>query len=1228
MAKKKQWEVGDTVVTTTNTKYEDTGEIVAVRGAGWYSVRLSNTQEIVKMRSSQLQQSVVAEGHTPSTGNPTFESTPGPTLTADAGRSPEFPPPAPFIQDLDALLEESHQAEDAPSNPTEAELVKQVAYHASFDKWVVFTDLHCAPSTLNTTLQVLDSVHQTALDNNAGVLFLGDFWHHRGTLRVDCLNAVLKAFSRWQVPMIMIPGNHDQVTLGGHDHGLTPLGNAYRVGGNKGDDDVAGPLIFSYPTVFRNALFVPHIRDIATMESVLQSKHAQQASALFVHAEVKGALMNDLLISTHGIPPATFPAHKHIYSGHFHKPHIVESQQTVAGKLTTTAIEYLGSPYQVSLSEAEQEKQLVILDQDWRCETRIPLDVGRRHFKVASLDELSQLQLQDEKTDLDCTRSVRKGDRVVVTLPKPNILDKPLESPSMKTCIQNLREAGVMVEVREDTSRFFPTMLPGSVTDLMPENMSPESTWRAYLQDAEMRESLDDDTYKALLGSGLEILQELDEDGTNGKETDQFDLRLSQVTIHGFGPFRGSIVYPLDNRGLVLLRGSNGDVGPDSNGSGKSSLAMAALWALTGSLDARPSMDMKVADVVNDDSKTARVTMEGSINGVAFVISRTKTATRGDLTFLLDGVDMTTQSVKETQALIEEKLGVDSELLLRTVFHGQHDTKGLLDATDAKLKDELSLVVPLDLWQAAAANARAKARNAKKRSDELEGMKQLREGDASLLTKKVGQAKVLKESKEYRMKKAKDKMIKVVGELERLSLNSSSWPNSENIQNDLEAVSKKIHDLSAVYDSKVAERDAQLDPLRKKLDEVSSLVNSIQQQQMMVETQVVKARINFDNARVEVEKLEVKWSLDLSKNLSPEIVPPDLCPTCFQPLASEGMDHDHANIKKRIEEEVAGARLILDTSQALLNSTVVASEDISNALESEKQVQNDLFVEVKRLSEEWEIELQGLQKDIHEERKLQNELTMQLSSLVKESQLAAQKEAVTASFLIEQAAYENAREAVESLDAELDAAANLLKHIELDQEEQEKTRRLLMEVAERCGQRGVQGFVLQNVVDSLQQIAQRYLDLLSEGCQHLELSLEAGEKISRNAFVRGADGDFKQRPLSTLSGGQWRRCSLALSFAFAELLARRGRLKSSLLVLDEPLTHLDRSGRTKFGEAVRQMVSGTLDDTLTFGLDFSTVILILQDLSAEELEEAFDRMDTVVRENGESYVRLDEGSQG
>jgi hypothetical protein len=61
------------------------------------------------------------------------------------------------------------------------------------------------------------------------------------------------------------------------------------------------------------------------------------------------------------------------------------------------------------------------------------------------------------------------------------------------------------------------------------------------------------------------------------------------------------------------FEGSNRESGPDSNGSGKSSLAMATLWALTGTLDARRSMDMKVADVVNDDSKVRHRKLESTV---------------------------------------------------------------------------------------------------------------------------------------------------------------------------------------------------------------------------------------------------------------------------------------------------------------------------------------------------------------------------------------------------------------------------------------------------------------------------------------------------------------------------------------------------------------------------------------------------------------------------------------
>ena len=40
----------------------------------------------------------------------------------------------------------------------------------------------------------------------------GDFWHVRGSLPVQPLNAVLQEFKSWKQPTLMLVGNHDQVT--------------------------------------------------------------------------------------------------------------------------------------------------------------------------------------------------------------------------------------------------------------------------------------------------------------------------------------------------------------------------------------------------------------------------------------------------------------------------------------------------------------------------------------------------------------------------------------------------------------------------------------------------------------------------------------------------------------------------------------------------------------------------------------------------------------------------------------------------------------------------------------------------------------------------------------------------------------------------------------------------------------------------------------------------------
>eukprot|EP00775_Hariotina_reticulata_P008697 gene8697-8878_t len=57
-----------------------------------------------------------------------------------------------------------------------------------------------------------------------------------------------------------------------------------------------------------------------------------------------------------------------VYLGHYHFPHTVNN----------TSITYIGSPYQVSFSEAGQQKRLLLLDDHWKMSGQVPLDIGRR----------------------------------------------------------------------------------------------------------------------------------------------------------------------------------------------------------------------------------------------------------------------------------------------------------------------------------------------------------------------------------------------------------------------------------------------------------------------------------------------------------------------------------------------------------------------------------------------------------------------------------------------------------------------------------------------------------------------------------------------------------------------------------------------------------------------------------------------------------------------------------
>lgn len=459
--------------------------------------------------------------------------------------------------------------------------------------YVVLSDLHVKRETVSTCVQALKIAHAEALKRDAGILFLGDFWHARGALPVEPLNLILKELEAWAVPVVMIPGNHDLISRTGNGVSLVPL--ATTLGANN-------CLLITRPSVCLDALFLPYMHEVPKLKAALgQARHCvQDINAIFCHVEVAGARLADKIISkasSRSVSPTDFPAKLRVYSGHLHRPHSVADN-----------IRYVGSPYEVSAAEQGQEKSLLVLDRKagWAVVDSIPIQVGPRHLTIHAQGS-------------DPVPEVRPEDRVIVQTYSQ-------EDDKMKNLVKQLRERGIRVEIQvvtdggnlyamkhfDDTDPFAPAeprISPGALSniDLFQEyatikNLEPKVT-----------------------RAGKDLLREVSgkapthQTSISGKDV---VIEWDSVTLRGFGSFLGPMSYPLHNRGLVLITGrdcdEDGVVTGRTNGTGKTTLVMSALWAMTGRTDARPdgSVEKGVSlEMVHDDATDCEVTVNLNLRG-------------------------------------------------------------------------------------------------------------------------------------------------------------------------------------------------------------------------------------------------------------------------------------------------------------------------------------------------------------------------------------------------------------------------------------------------------------------------------------------------------------------------------------------------------------------------------------------------------------------------------------
>lgn len=525
---------------------------------------------------------------------------------------------------------------------------------------LLFSDLHLSKSTYKTCMKVLRRVHKEADALGCTVYFLGDFFdkvHSRGTLPVNILNELMRFFeTEWHVPMVMIPGNHDYFDAAETEHGLTPFAYASKF-----------ITIYDDPVVVNRQLWVPWRRNVSDIKEILEQH--RDVDVIFGHFDIVGFKMSASRISTEGVGVSCFPSNVPVYSGHYHTPQ------------THGNIRYLGSPYQLTLSEAEDEKALIVLDEHFAVKETIPIDIGKHQYKWTA-DEL-----------LERNSELREGDVVSV-----------IHSNGIEEMVQKLKDKGVNVSVRRELQE-----VTTRIDDT--HQMTPTKLLEEYAKLNSV--DLTSNVYSSL----VEKLHSI----APSQKTKLRNARPVSMIVNGFGPFTGPIQIALEGQGFTLISGECNESKTASNGAGKSLITAGAwLWACTGMIDSRASLTFdKNISIVNEAVGTASVEVRGVVDGENWSILRSVNLKRKSrLTFSINGIDRTRSTISGTQKAISAELfGLDTSgkglytWLNHNSVWSQQENTNWLNSSDISAKTEIRQIANIDIWTELNAFAKLKLKN-------------------------------------------------------------------------------------------------------------------------------------------------------------------------------------------------------------------------------------------------------------------------------------------------------------------------------------------------------------------------------------------------------------------------------------------------------------------------------------------------------------------------------------
>lgn len=519
-------------------------------------------------------------------------------------------------------------------------------------RYVVFTDLHVSSKTIDRALVLLDRVRETAKHFSCPVICLGDFWEQRASLTVRHLDLIQREFEKWGaegVKLIMIPGNHDQVSMDG-------AVNAVRIFDGFEHISVATE---PYADPERKLAFIPWREEAGKQEETFALLPGD-GWTIFAHAEVKGALANSGKPAAGRVTCETIEAHaRACYVGHYHK------RQKLGDRTW-----YIGSPFEMNFGERDEPHGIAIVDSENVEPCFLDLDDMPKHHRFTwpeDGEKLSQARSQD----------------IVEVYFKPD----DLAGPALRTALGKVRAQDVRpLPLAQDAEKSAVPQFALTLSEGCKLFVDEYAKAQAALGNA-----IDEDRYERLVSLGRKYMMQVPDANTVTAISPH--VRILSVRATNFCALKGTTVLDLAGLGPTLIRGRMGI--------GKTSICDAITWCLYGATTPRKPGDragsLRADDVIHDEADEAFVRVEVTFDPPdaeeirVFNIERAKKRGQGAKVKLL-GVDALhdLNGIADTQDAINRIIGLDLDLWRATVYLGQGAVANFVLDADKKRKELLS----------------------------------------------------------------------------------------------------------------------------------------------------------------------------------------------------------------------------------------------------------------------------------------------------------------------------------------------------------------------------------------------------------------------------------------------------------------------------------------------------------------------------------------------------------